>query len=166
MAKRGRPSKYDPKYCEEVIDYLGQGYSKEAFAGHIDVSEDTIYEWIKVHSDFSEAIKKAKAKSRIWWEDLGREMVMQGGGNAPIWIFNMKNRFGWKDKTETELVGKGGQQIPIFIFGGGFLPQSPTALTTPKGTSFRLPPIQDSGMASTIKKNDNGTVGVDTPSPT
>lgn len=27
---------------------------------------------------------------------------MDGGGNSAVWIFNMKNRFGWRDKQETE----------------------------------------------------------------
>jgi hypothetical protein len=28
-------------------------------------------------------------------------LAVEGGGNSAIWIFNMKNRFGWRDKSET-----------------------------------------------------------------
>lgn len=62
--------------------------------------------------EFSIAVKKAKDKCQIWWERHGRKMAKgESDGNATVWIFNMKNRFGWKDKTETELVGANGGAI-------------------------------------------------------
>jgi transposase-like protein len=56
----GRPSLYKPEYCEAVIDYMGQGYSLSAFAGHIKVDKTTIYEWMSEHSDFSHAVARAR----------------------------------------------------------------------------------------------------------
>lgn len=56
----GRPTEYRPEYCQAVIDYMGQGYSLTAFAGSIRVARDTVYEWIKRHSDFSDAVSRAR----------------------------------------------------------------------------------------------------------
>lgn len=116
--KVGRPSKYDPKYCSEIIDFMAQGKSKEAFAGHIDVSKDTIYEWIKVHKDFSDSVKKAEVKCQEFWEEMGIQMALAGQGNATVWIFNMKNRFSWKDKHETELTVGEGVNVKLDIRNG------------------------------------------------
>lgn len=97
--KVGRHTKYKIKYCKEVQDFMAQGYSKEAFAGDIGVSKKTIYNW-KKHKEFLHALKRGEMKCQKWWEELGHEMVMNGGGNAPVWIFNMKNRFGWRDRHD------------------------------------------------------------------
>jgi hypothetical protein len=98
--KVGRPSDYDPKYCEEIIEYMGQGFSKEAFAGHISVSKQTLYNWMASHKEFLDAVNRAEEKCRVFWEELGIQMVLAGQGNATTWIFNMKNRFNWKDRSD------------------------------------------------------------------
>ena len=59
-----------------------------------------------------------------------------------------------------EITGKDGQQIPIYIFGGGFLPPQPSALTPSNGDPFRLPPVQSPGVAQAVKKDNNGSLGV------
>ena len=33
-AKMGRPTKYDPAFCDVVRDAMGRGYSKTATAGY------------------------------------------------------------------------------------------------------------------------------------
>ena len=65
---RGRPSKYQPSYCGEVVDCGARGFSLTAFAGEIGVSRDTITEWMKVYPEFSLACKKAQAKRTLFLE--------------------------------------------------------------------------------------------------
>ena len=57
-AKRpvGRPTKYDPAYCDDVEAEMGNGLSLTAFAGVIGVSRSTINEWIDANPEFSEAV--------------------------------------------------------------------------------------------------------------
>jgi DNA-binding XRE family transcriptional regulator len=100
-----RPTKYNKKYDEQIIEFMAQGYSKEAFAGKIGVAEHTIYNWLKKQKSFLQATKKAEAKCRLFWEEMGIEMALSGSGNATAWIFQMKNRFGWRDKKEIETTG-------------------------------------------------------------
>lgn len=70
------------------------------------LSEDLWYRWIREEPEFSKTVKECKELCRIWWERHGRKMAEgTADGNAVVWIFNMKNRFGWKDKTETEHSG-------------------------------------------------------------
>jgi hypothetical protein len=82
----GRPTKYRDEYCQEILDYFNEprwvirktfkyykgerfDYEKEEpcdiptfnkFARKIDVNQDTIYEWAKVHPKFSESLKICK----------------------------------------------------------------------------------------------------------
>lgn len=116
-AKDGRPSKYKPEYCQLLIDHMSKGLSFETFGAVINVNRDTIFEWVKVHKDFSDAKIEAIAKCQLFWENLGVEHILnvtksqsEGGVtksgskslNASVWIFNMKNRFKWRDKQVDE----------------------------------------------------------------
>jgi len=116
----GRPTSYDPKFCEMLIEHMAKGYSFESFGSVTDTCKDTLYEWVKVHPQFSDAKKRATEKSRYWWESQGidnilnkKQMTKDWEGNtvlvetslnAAAWIFNMKNRFKeeWRDKQEIE----------------------------------------------------------------
>jgi transposase len=90
---------------------MSQGYSCEAFAGHIAVHIDTIHEWATVHPDFSEAKQLAFNRNRIFWEGIGiKHMLAEEKGiklNSAVWIFNMKNRFKWRDMHDVK------QQIDV-----------------------------------------------------
>lgn len=111
----GRPTLYDEGYCEQLESHMREGLSFESFGGVVGVCKDTLYEWAKVHSEFSDAKKRGESGSRLYWEKLGRdglhnETIKDGDGmtvtrsiNATIWIFNMKNRFKWRDKTPEEI---------------------------------------------------------------
>lgn len=99
----GRPTLYREKYCEDVIEWMAQGFSFESFAGKIGVSVETLYEWTRRHPPFSEAKKIAFAKCSVYWEKAGREGLWGDKNNvfnSSVWIFNMKNRFKWKDRVE------------------------------------------------------------------
>lgn len=98
----GRPTLYKPEYCEMLLEHMEQGFSLESFAGKVRVSRDTLYEWIKVHKEFSDTVSVAKSLSQYKWEELGREMMMgRAPGSVPsLYMFNMKNRFGWADQPK------------------------------------------------------------------
>jgi hypothetical protein len=65
--------------------------------------------------DFRLTEKKRQALCEVWWERQGRRMTTEGQGNATVWIFNMKNRFGWRDKTEHDLTSSDNSMKPTTI---------------------------------------------------
>jgi hypothetical protein len=105
----GAPSKYNPSMCEDVLEYMKQGDSKIAVAAKLNISRDTLYEWAKEHKEFSDTIKRGVDLSQAFWEDLGKELVLAGQGNATAWIYNMKCRFreDWADLTKTDITSGG-----------------------------------------------------------
>ena len=100
----GRPTKYKPKYCKMLIDHMAQGYSFESFAGLIKTSRQTIYTWTKDYRPFLDAKREGTQQAMLWWE----RMAMAGmagkikGFNSTVWVFSMKNRFGWRDKMSID----------------------------------------------------------------
>lgn len=60
---------------------------------------------------FSETIKKAHDYCKLWWEREGRIALRDKEFSPTLWYMNMKNRFGWRDKTENETYGKDGGPV-------------------------------------------------------
>lgn len=102
----GRPSTYDPSYCQKVIDHMATGASVASFAAEIEVARSTINEWMDRHSQFSEAVSIAKAKCAAWWEAAGRKIVTDGGSapQATMITLGLKNMAAedWREKTEVK----------------------------------------------------------------
>lgn len=96
----GRPSKYKPEYCEQVVQFCKQpGHTLEMFAEHIEVHTDTLQEWKREHADFSVAHKRARMVSKNAMMKVGMKgMVGQiKGFNTTAWIFWMKSVHGMSD---------------------------------------------------------------------
>lgn len=98
----GRPSLYKPEYCKMLLDHMEKGFSLEAFGGVVRVSRETLYEWQRVHPEFSDTVALGKTLCQLRWEEFGKDMMMGKvfGGSSTIYIFNMKNRFGWRDQPQ------------------------------------------------------------------
>jgi len=113
----GRPTKYKEEYCQKLIDHMAEGYSFDSFAGIVDVNIDTLYEWAKVHEEFSDAKSIGSAKSMAWWEKIGRMGMINEIPffNDRIWRLNMINRFRaqWSDGTKNENNDKVKQEIVV-----------------------------------------------------
>lgn len=100
--KVGRPSKYKPVYCNEVIETMATGLSLTAFAGVIGVSRDTVNAWQHEYPEFSDAVKTAKAKRTM---TLERQMLaMENGPAVTARIFALKNAAPeeWREKQHIE----------------------------------------------------------------
>lgn len=112
----GRPSLYDPAYCEQVVKHMAIGASLTSFAAEIDVARDTLSEWANVHPEFSAAVKRGKAKCAAWWEKRGRSIAETGGGPGAgtLVMFGLKNMGAddWSDKQEIDHRSTDGSMTP------------------------------------------------------
>ena len=114
----GRPSKYQPAYCNEVVSFCEQGYSLTAFAGEIGVDRASITRWCEEHEEFRTAVNRAKAKRAAHWEKLALQVAQSGGtgAQATLIVFGLKNHAPdeFRDKQEHEHTGPGGAAlIPV-----------------------------------------------------
>ena len=103
----GRPSKYDPAYCDAIVAHCADGSSISSFAAAIGVSRSTITEWASEHAEFSSAVKAAKTAVAAWYDKAARTIAVNGGGNATICIFGLKNfdEEDFRDKVEQHHTG-------------------------------------------------------------
>jgi len=84
-------------------------------AAKLNVSRDTVYEWAKVHEEFSDALTRAKTKAQAKWEDMGESGLYMKEFQGATWIKSMAARFPdeWREKSETAITGAGGGPVKI-----------------------------------------------------
>ena len=113
----GRPSDYKPEYCSAVIEHMKEGASLTSFAASINCARSTINVWMEANPEFSEAVKAGKAQCAAWWESIGRKNAVEGGGNATLVIFGLKNMAGddWREKQEIDHTSSDGSMTPKSI---------------------------------------------------
>lgn len=111
----GRPTKFKPAYCNEVIAAGQLGLSLTAFAGMIGVARSTINEWMAEYSEFSEAVKVHQAKRTLCLEQ--GLLSSEQGPKVTARIFALKNADpeNWKDKQDVE--HSGSLNVHIVRFG-------------------------------------------------
>jgi len=112
----GRPSSYDPAYCERVIELGKQGMSVVEMACEIGVSRNTLEtNWPAQHPEFLEAFTRAKEESQAWWERTGRVGMMKKEIDAAIYSRSMAARFphDWRETKRSELSGPDGGPINV-----------------------------------------------------
>lgn len=101
-AKVGRPSVYDSEVCERAKELMKQGASLIEVAYHLHIARSTLHEWRNTYPEFSDAIKAGIDDSEGWWMTKGRENIENKEFNSTLWYMNMKNRFKWKDKQDSD----------------------------------------------------------------
>ena len=123
----GRPSKYKPEYCDDIIRYFDvppqqTTYKKtyyadgtlksedpvtlacqlptlQGYAHSIDINKDTLIEWSKEHQEFSVAYTRAKELQEQIWLING----MSGLYNSQFAQFFGTNCLGYKIKQDVTL---------------------------------------------------------------
>ena len=98
----GAPTKYKPEYKDILLNLMKEGASIEEICLELDVCRKTLYNWFDEHPEFLHTKKKALEFSKGWWMREGRTNLKNKDFNYTGWYMNMKNRFGWADKTETK----------------------------------------------------------------
>lgn len=113
----GRPLKFESvEALEEMIsgyfldcDQNKRPYTITGLAIWLDTSRETLINY-EERPEFFDTIKRAKVKC----ENYVEEGALMNRINATSAIFNLKNNYGWKDKTEVDQktdITSGGQPI-------------------------------------------------------
>jgi hypothetical protein len=97
----GRPSKYDPLMCKEVIAWGKEGKSRVYMCAMLGIDPQTMINWERAHPEFFDALGKALRLSQTWWEDIGQKGMQGKSIDASIWSRSMAARFpnDWREKT-------------------------------------------------------------------
>ena len=117
--KGGRPTTYDPKFCEEVEALGRQGKSWMQMASALRIARSTLYEWKDSHPEFSDALNRARTDSQAKWENYLDGRIFEDGGqgiNSPLVKMRLAAMFP-DDYVETRRV-QGDSERPLVVDAG------------------------------------------------
>jgi transposase-like protein len=134
----GRPTKYDPAYCEQAYKLCLLGATDEEIASFFNVEVKTLFNWRERHAEFLQATTDGKQSadanvaSRLYQRALGYsheavKIFMPAGADKPVyadytehyppdtqaaslWLRN-RQPAKWRDKTDVALTGEVGLRI-------------------------------------------------------
>jgi transposase len=113
----GRPSLYDPSFCDEVVELGRKGKSVEQIASILNVSLRTMYSWRDAHEEFLHALDDAKTYEQAWWEEQAAAYMVENKEsdrlNSSLWSRSMAARFPkkYRESTKTEITGADGAPL-------------------------------------------------------
>jgi transposase len=113
----GRPSLYDPAFCDRVVELGKIGKSIEQIASNLGVSTRVLFDWRDKNPEFLHAMEYAKELELDWWETIAQAMMVENKDsdklNASIWSRSMAARFPkkYRESTKTEITGAEGSPL-------------------------------------------------------
>jgi hypothetical protein len=101
MSESGRPSKYDPKYCDIAIELGKKGKTLVHIANEIGVAKMTLNVWARDHNEFFYALQRCKALNEQFWLDLAEKKgTGKGKGSDTIIKFMLSAAHGYRERTD------------------------------------------------------------------
>ena len=113
----GRPSAYDPSYCQKAIELGTKGKSLEQISGALGITYRTLCNWRDEYEEFFHALEEAKVRELIWWEDHAQSYLIEHKDgdklNVGLWSRSMAARFPKKysERIRQELTGAEGAPL-------------------------------------------------------
>jgi len=113
----GRPSLYDPAYCDKVVALGALGKSVEQISSNLGVSCRVLYDWRDRYPEFLRALEEAKEAEQTWWEEQAQAYMLEHKDgpklNATIWSRSMAARFPkkYRESVKQEITGENGAPL-------------------------------------------------------
>jgi hypothetical protein len=112
----GRPTKYTAECVLTILDLLEEGNTLKTAALLSGVTYQTLNEWRKDYSDFSEAVDNAQALAERFYQQQIRGASKSDWNAAKFWLTH-RNGDDWRPPKETkEVTGKDGAPVGVKVF--------------------------------------------------
>jgi len=108
-----RPTKYTDDLPDKIIEFMRTGMSIEEVCYELKICKQTFYNWCDIYPEFLDAKKKGVDFACGWWMKQAREALRDKEFSATLFYMNMKNRFGWTDKSDITSGGESLAKIKI-----------------------------------------------------
>lgn len=85
-----------------IAEEYATGAADVEIAKLLDITINDFYRLEQEQPAFAKFVDKGRTMSQAWWYEKARKGLFTKEFNTALWNFNMKNRFGWADKTDIQ----------------------------------------------------------------
>ena len=108
----GRPTKYNEETVTRVTQALRAGNTRRAACAYANIDQGTFPNWLKQHSDFSDAIEKAEGDAEV-----RNVAIIQRAADttwqAAAWWLERKHKAEWSSRVEQ--TGADGAPVKVIV---------------------------------------------------
>jgi len=100
----------DPKksWTQQILDWYAEGDFDVEVAAKLEVPVKEFYKQMESNAAFGRVVEYGRTLCEAYWVGMARKLVKNKGMNAQPWVFVMKNKFNWADKSEQMQAGDSG----------------------------------------------------------
>ena len=84
----------------EIAEAYAEGAADVEIAKMLNLTIADFYQLEQERPAFAKFVEKGRTMSQAWWYERARKGLFSKEFNTSLWNFNMKNRYGWADKTD------------------------------------------------------------------
>src|SRR4051812_29606721 len=99
-----RPSKYTPEVVKRITDGLAAGMARKGAAEYGGINQDTLGNWMKRYSDFSDAVIRAEATCEFRASLSIRLAFQEGDWKAALAWLERRRHEDWGKRDRIEIV--------------------------------------------------------------
>lgn len=112
----------DPILRAEVMksyaEHLESGFKGESFQIDKKLIEKCYQAYTQEFESMGIDLSASEREGYRFWESIGRAQALgECLGNARAWTYNMANRYGWRDRQETDAKHTGNVAVSIVSYG-------------------------------------------------
>jgi hypothetical protein len=85
---------------DTVLNEYAKGASDEEVALALRITMRKFNDLYATDNAFMETVDTGRGWAKAQWMKIGRDNLENKNFNGPLWYNNMKNRWGWADKSE------------------------------------------------------------------
>lgn len=142
--RRSSPVTYSEDLTAEFVALAEEGYSAVEVAAHWSIDEALIDQWRDEHSDFDEALRRARTLEKAWWMSRARHALRDDNNRFPAgaWSHVMRSRFPeYDDKKGLTVQLDLGQLVRIVMPVATPAPLGPRHTSSVSGSTADAPCI-------------------------
>lgn len=84
-----------------LVELYGEGAGDVEIARELKITIARFYQLIEESEPFANFVERGRTLAMAWWYEQGRKGLFADKFNTSLYNFNMKNRYMWADKVET-----------------------------------------------------------------